>query len=80
MENSLIIQMFVIYCTFLVIYGIKLKIWKSSKTTEYVIVFAALLSLIYAYCSIHTFIGSMSFGLGLLFIRAVVSGKDLKNV
>ena len=78
-ENSLIMQMFIIYCTFLVIYGFKLKIWRKSKTTEYVIIISAFLTLVHSYCTVTMFMLISGVGLFLLFRRALSKSADPRN-
>lgn len=79
-ENSLIMQMFIIYCTFLVIYGFKLKIWRKSKTTEYVIIISAFLTLVHSYCSMTIFMLISAVGLFLLFVRALGKSTNSDSV
>lgn len=85
MENSLI-HFFEIYSIFLIVYGVKLKIWRASRTTKYVIIFFAFAvgleeiqqSLEFDYCMEARLILTSIFML-FLFIRAVMKKDSYKQ-
>ena len=85
-NNHFLIDLFIIYCTFLVVYGLKLKIWKYSKTTEYVIMYSALMAIVELFNVSNNFLFGNEFHLlsggaflFFLFIRAVLNTQELKD-
>lgn len=77
MENSqgLIVEMFVIFCIFLIVYGFKLELWKSARTTQYVIIFSGGLVTTSLFTDMPCRLGIFAAGLFILFIRAVLYKK-----
>ncbi len=78
LSEKMLLEMFSIFCMFLVVYGFKLEIWKGSRTTEHVIIFSGAMALIYPYINIKTFLGIVTVGLSYLFYNAVRRKKYYK--
>lgn len=78
MENNYL-DMFLIYCLFLIVYGFKLRIWEQSVTTKYVIIYVfgvSIISYIFGVFEVFYYLMLIGIGLLMLFIRAVLIEND----
>lgn len=78
-SEKMLLEMFSIFCMFLVVYGFKLEIWKGSRTTEYVTIFSGIIALVYPYINIKIFLGITTLGLSYLFYNAIRRKKYYKT-
>lgn len=74
-SHEIAVQMFVLFCIFLIVYGFKLQLWKTAKTTQYVIIFAGTLVTSSLFTEIPCRLGFFAAGLFVLFLRAVVLNR-----